>query len=573
MNPAQLLRRLQRNVRAAIQFVLGIPRSLNLMDRLIHAFAFPQHDWAKRLRRNLADDQLTVTWRELINPLHWLVWSVRFSVRWIVSRPYMTLAPAIPAAIVAMILLASILMILRRDQTAIQTKYLDKLRTSIAAGDTEVAAVAAQRLLAIDPDNMEHQYQLAMLEDELGQTEAARTAILRLALEKQYGPAALWMLKFLVYEDVKSDLSSDPNANERLIQRLSWSQEEQDVCHQCATVAMTRLPSQRALLAKKMYAGFLAANGLTGDAFRLYEAIAQFDPEVNLVAAQLAAGAEDYLTAQRFAKAAIRHLEPQVIAAPSSVELRLKYCQALVLDERDDEAFNSLMDGVKLTSSPILKIAAGEALVFKSERLKRNVGEDETLIQRVPLLRQAVTLAPQSGLVLEAVVRLAIDASEADEQKRNQIRQALLSGVTPVAMHFVEGTVLLMNGDLDQAQHHLELAAKEWDNMPGLLNNLAVTLAESGDESRLPQALRLSDAALKQLPGHPYLLETRGQIYLRMKRYQDAITDLEKTLADANMRPLAHKGLAEAYEALGVEDLAAENRRLAEKYARESSRP
>jgi tetratricopeptide (TPR) repeat protein len=558
--------RWRRLLRGAFRWIVRLPRSLNLIEWAMYAFAFPQHDWAKRLRRSLATEETQVGWQQAINPLYWIVWGCRFAVRWIVTRPYRTLTPSIPAVLALAMILATVLASARRDRVQTQTVYLDVLRTSLADGDTEAASVAAQRLLAIDPNNLEHQYQLAMLDEELGKTAAAREAIVRLAIEKEYGPAALWMLRALVYE------RNDDDAGESgLVKRSEWSDEERALCHRCGTVAMTKLPSERAMLAKKMYAEFLAENGYASDALRLYESISAVDPSVNLAAAQLANRIAqrngDYLEVQRYAKAAVRHLRPQLDANPTSVQTRLQYAQALVLDERDQEAYRLLIEGWESTRHPLMKMAAGEARVFTAERMKRSVGVRESLAERGPLLYQALELAPTSPVVLEAVVQFSIECSEVEDRELRAVRKKLLAGVEPAAMHFIEGTVALMNGDHEPAEHHLSLAAGDWVNMGGLLNNLAYALLSKNDEELLPKALDLSNAALTQIPDYPALLETRGQILLKMERYREAIADLEKALADPNMRPTAHRGLAEAYTQLGLAELAEENRRQAARYA------
>jgi len=226
-----------------------------------------------------------------------------------------------------------------------------------------------------------------------------------------------------------------------------------------------------------------------------------------------------------------------------------------------------LIEGWESTRHPLMKMAAGEARVFTAERMKRSVGVRESLAERGPLLYQALELAPTSPVVLEAVVQFSIECSEVEHRELRAVRKKLLAGVEPAAMHFIEGTVALMNDDHETAEHHLSLAAGEWVNMGGLLNNLAYALLSKNDKELLPKALDLSNAALTQIPDYPALLETRGQILLKMERYREAIADLEKALADPNMRPTAHRGLAEAYTKLGLAELAEENRRQAARYA------
>lgn len=562
MNVSGTMRRWFRKIRYAVWYVFSLPARIDLVGLVIRAFSFPQHDWAARLRRNLTEDTEDLTWQQAINPLYWIGWGAQFFWKWLLTRPYASLAPAIPAFVVLSVLAATAIAIARRDSSETQAIYLDKLRLAMRSDQTEVAAVAAQRLLELDPDNLEHQYQLAMLDDELGRNESARRAIYRLAIQKQYGPAALWMLKALVY--------GAPNEGEDTLseaaRRSSWDPGEEQLCHQCATVAISNLRGERARFAQKLFAGFLADTGHAGDALRQYRELSQTDPSVNLAAALLADRTKDYDTAQRFAKAAIRFIEPKFLANPRSVELRLQYAQALVLDEQFNEAYQLLVDGYNLTPSPILLTATAESLIFRAKNLQRTIGDYESLSKRAEYIFQAQKIAGQSPLVNEAVVQFLIECAEAESDGLENVRRDLLRGLDPAAKHFVEGTVLMINGDVENARNHLELAAQQSDgNLASMLNNLAYTLGRS-DEKYLPRSLELSNMALEKLPGHPSLLETRGQILLRMKRYRDAIADLEQALTDPGLKPMAHASLAEAYEALGMSDLADENRELADRY-------
>ncbi|MFN3190753.1 MAG: hypothetical protein ACE361_09545 [Aureliella sp.] len=76
------------------------------------------------------------------------------------------------------------------------------------------------------------------------------------------------------------------------------------------------------------------------------------------------------------------------------------------------------------------------------------------------------------------------------------------------------------------------------------------------------RVLRLSNAAVRELPNHPYLRETRGAILLRLERYVDAIADLEQALRAKELRPQVRESLAQAYEALGDTEIAKRQREL-----------
>ncbi len=63
---------------------------------------------------------------------------------------------------------------------------------------------------------------------------------------------------------------------------------------------------------------------------------------------------------------------------------------------------------------------------------------------------------------------------------------------------------------------------------------------------------------------HAEFYDTRGQVYLKMERYTDAIADLETALRQLRGRADIHDRLATAYAAVGDEESAKLHRRRAE---------
>ena len=132
--------------------------------------------------------------------------------------------------------------------------------------------------------------------------------------------------------------------------------------------------------------------------------------------------------------------------------------------------------------------------------------------------------------------------------------------------HFVEGTLAQLDGNNEDALKHFRIAKSEGLDSPGILNNLAIEVAadEDGD---LEEALSLANAALDLLPDHPYVLETRGQILLKLKRHEEAIRDLEKSLlgvSDLRLQNQILPSLIEAYEAIGLNNMAERYRQRSE---------
>jgi len=106
------------------------------------------------------------------------------------------------------------------------------------------------------------------------------------------------------------------------------------------------------------------------------------------------------------------------------------------------------------------------------------------------------------------------------------------------------------------------IALQREPNVPAILNNLAVAVAELKDGD-LEKALSLVDIALTKLPNHAYFLETRGQILVKLNRWQEAISDLEVALEAKELRPAIYPSLALANEKIGATDLTQFYRTLA----------
>jgi len=71
-----------------------------------------------------------------------------------------------------------------------------------------------------------------------------------------------------------------------------------------------------------------------------------------------------------------------------------------------------------------------------------------------------------------------------------------------------------------------------------------------GDKPDLSRALAIIESVLVKLPNNPSFRETRGEIYVRMGRWQEAVADLEFALPLLASKQGTHKALAEAYRGL-----------------------
>jgi tetratricopeptide (TPR) repeat protein len=125
------------------------------------------------------------------------------------------------------------------------------------------------------------------------------------------------------------------------------------------------------------------------------------------------------------------------------------------------------------------------------------------------------------------------------------------------------GTAAAMSGELEMAKDCLRRATTKDPSRSLAWNNYAwVVLQEP--EGDLEDALVAVNKALAIRPEEFRFRETRGQLLVRLGRWQEAVQDLEYA---ANGMPESrdiHRSLAEAYDALGEKQLAQVHREHAE---------
>ncbi|MEO8271433.1 MAG: tetratricopeptide repeat protein, partial [Aureliella sp.] len=191
---------------------------------------------------------------------------------------------------------------------------------------------------------------------------------------------------------------------------------------------------------------------------------------------------------------------------------------------------------------------------------------DQTLLRRLKLLHNASQIAPQDARINAAIIQLVLECKDNKNEQVATLRKATAQGIDPESVHFARGTLALLEGRAEEAQTHLSQAAQRGTQLPATLNNMAMAIFHSTDGD-LEDALKLADKAVELLPEHPYLHDTRGRILLKLNRYPEAITSLERGLTAPELRTEIYSNLAIAYRQLGDKVTAHEMESLLAKQA------
>lgn len=510
-------------------------------------FAFNAPEWSKGVGRIVYSSSTKYRWHDYVNPIYWITWTVGFAYAWLISRPYMSLGPGVPA-MVAIVVLGIFLFRQHYERSNWRdAAYREHLSYALAREDNETARVALMNLVANNPHQIEYRVQQALLEEKLGHEEAAVKAMTSLALGKESSAAAYWLVK---KQFALKDLGE-------------WSPEKHKQFQHLMAIVFKNVRGQTEVEARTLMAQYYLSVNLPTEALRMLEAVANKNQDLLLLTASIHAQMGNHDPAKLWGERAAHYYEERLLKNPESKEDRLNLAKAMMLLNREEETARMLSDSYKLMGDDRFLQASGEAYALWANRIAiTEPRTPENLIRRLRLLKQAIDAAPKSAVVLDSLIQAAIQCAEVSDDQVQTLREGLLQSLDSQSVHFVQGTVDLLRGDVEQANAHFERISDN-NKLPGVLNNMAVVLYQR-ENPDLEKALSLSNAAIERLSDYPAIRETRGQILVKMKRYKEAIPDLEFALQDRQLAGPVHLSLAEAYDGLGKKEMAEEHRALAD---------
>ena len=204
-------------------------------------------------------------------------------------------------------------------------------------------------------------------------------------------------------------------------------------------------------------------------------------------------------------------------------------------------------------------------------------------------LRQALRYRP--GMV-DAIVRLVGFGEKTDEPSiqlaggevnsatdsavkqdaKALLREMLARGIEAPSVHMALGLKAWRDNDYETARQHFEAAYDLDPTIAEIANNLAWILTHQ----KIPQperALSVINTVLERHPNVPRFRDTRGEAYLALGQWDEAIRDLEFALSTLREDPRIHLSLAKAYEAREQPELAEAHRDEARRLRHESEQP
>jgi tetratricopeptide (TPR) repeat protein len=267
--------------------------------------------------------------------------------------------------------------------------------------------------------------------------------------------------------------------------------------------------------------------------------------------------------AQKWAREACNVFEARTVSDPDNVVSRIIWIRALLALDRHHEAQQALRAGLaRNPADPNLLQMAREVYAVWAVSLRFDVEE------RYRLLEEGLKYVPDGGLLLLNLVDAAEESGPVGDSARALIQRLEADPRCAPGVYLSRGIRAFREDpdDVDTAIGHLEKAFQLAPDSPDIANNLAMLLLKRPSPD-LPRALDTVNIALKALPNEPTYRDTRGHIYVRQGRWQEAVDDLDfaiphlKVAAD---RRETHRALAEAHRQLNHPGQAAHHERLAQ---------
>lgn len=474
------------------------------------------------------------------NPLNWILWLFD-GVMWLVVSIAMKLFTRrftllfffalLALTIGGMLTFASLVTIPQWQKEHAQKMFSQAIRDQ----DFEAARLAASTLVRHTPESIELQYQQAIICDKCGDTEFARERMTWLAESKEHPLAALW----IVSKDFDFNLA------------LQWPENEHIRFRSLMEIALERLEGENHISAQVVMANYLASIHAEIDALRIYEDVIRTRPEHSLVALRIANSVSEERYQVRFAKSAERYFASELFVHPDSVNTRFALAETMMISGRPKEASQVLNDGYKLNPDPRIASLLSKCLWAWQSQLN---SEPSDLLKRLQILQTALRLSPLDPAISQELIHTLLQTRRHSDDRISRLRDDILREAGP-QQSLIAGVVSLLDNDFTQALEQLKRF--ESPVKAAVLNNLAVAISKT-EGGNLNHALLLVNEALGVEPTHTYFLETRGQIYVGLSRWEEAIQDLEAAMHAPELESLIVPSLAIAYRKTGREQLAQE---------------
>jgi len=170
-------------------------------------------------------------------------------------------------------------------------------------------------------------------------------------------------------------------------------------------------------------------------------------------------------------------------------------------------------------------------------------------------LKKAIELDPKLADAYVSLGRAYYQMNLADEATA-EFEKAVQVDPNNLRAHIYLAQDYAQAGKNDKVIEHLSKAAELDNSNPQILKELGGMLLKYGNDSDVPKAREVLEKAVKLLPDDPEVLMNYGYTLYLASRFNEAVTNLKKSLEIQPNYPEANYNIALAYSRLGQYSLA-----------------
>ncbi|MBA3311889.1 MAG: tetratricopeptide repeat protein [Planctomycetaceae bacterium] len=469
------------------------------------------------------------------------------------------LLQGLPAVVVAIAVLAVAGVVIGRE-SHLRDAYRIEAVNAFRNDRPEDARIYYERLFRLDGGTAETRLFLGLTLEKLGNKEESH---------------------HLIHGVADGDAGGDPRANRWVAAKLlSDPKTLQDrgqlrLAYQHLAKAERGLPQDANV--KLDLVKYHLAMGEIPKAIPKLVAAASADPALNYDLSRLYVATGQSESARQAMERAERHFRKELETKSDDRRARLLLATCVANLGRFEEAVAVLNEG--LAHDPEGPYGPAIARIYIAAYDRRALQQPTDNRAMIAALREALRFDPKS---VDAAVRLATFGEppgaslggvapsvdpKIESEARDMLEGLLAAGEQPPAVHMALGLKSWRGADLDKAQWHFERAYELDPTLAGVANNLAWVLSHQKNAD-LERALEIIDPIVERFPDVAHFRDTRGEIYLRMNRWNDALQDLERALPSLRENPRIHESLASVYEGLDQPEMAKRHRQEAAKAAK-----
>ena len=416
----------------------------------------------------------------------------------------------------------------------IDARYRKGAYDAIENQDFPLARTYFERLVSQSELNANDQFEWARVLNNTGEPERALMLINRLGPDDRPGFAPAHRVQALNLA-AKLGSSKDPLQLRKLRSHLENCRDDSPEI-------------------SRAWAAYHLAVGQADEALKYLGDAAETNPELLMLIANIHQQNGRVYQMEQAMEEAETAFGQRVAKDPLDVVSRVALANILARQSKFDEAETTLLTGLKLQPEARIRRETAAFYLMRHDLASK---QDKDFNEIFSHLQNALTLDPTSQAICERFLGLYENKSNAEESEK--IKNALMESVTgdnPSAMsHFALSNLFWLEGQLEEAEWHLEQAYKLDQKLVIVINNLAWMLANK-DEPDLARALELSSSAIQQAPQDSRFQETYATILMKQKKFEEAIFHFQKALPGSQIGPTIHEKLATCYRELGKPELA-----------------